>query len=339
MDEITIKHIQRVIGYEFSNKVLLEQAFVRKSYSQEHPEKLSNEVLEFYGDRALDFYITIAMEKKFSVITLERQFFSEKNEDELTKIKASNVDTNSLSHCIDLLDLQKYLMMNESDIKNEAYNSSHVKEDLFEAIIGAVAIDSHWNLEKIKNACRTMLKMMNFEINYIKLVDEWSQSKGYGLAHYSPKEHSFPINNNKKLYSIDNFERKDQLATHYGCVLWFLKCDLKFESEIESSYAAQMDCAKQCYEYIQGLKMKEAIGELNPTDSVNQLNVLFQKGYIKEPQYLFTETHDENGNPIWNCKGKISEQETAFTAESAVKKDAKKEVAFKILSALFTDKR
>ena len=100
MDTSTIKNIQNSIGYEFKNPRLLEQAFVRKSYSQEHPETISNEVLEFYGDRALDLYITKAMCDRFSTTTDDGQFSSDKNEDELTKIKAFNVNTDILSHCI-----------------------------------------------------------------------------------------------------------------------------------------------------------------------------------------------------------------------------------------------
>lgn len=61
-----IDYVQNAIGYHFKNERLLVQAFIRKSYSQEHPEVQNNEVLEFYGDEALDLYITKMMYKKFS---------------------------------------------------------------------------------------------------------------------------------------------------------------------------------------------------------------------------------------------------------------------------------
>ena len=166
MDTSTIKDIQNSIGYEFKNHRFLEQAFVRKSYSQEHSECISNEVLEFYGDRALDLYITKAMCDRFSTTTDDGQFSSDKNEDELTKIKAFNVNTEILSYCIRMFGFQKYLCLNESDKQNEVYNSHHVQEDLFEAIIGAVAIDSKWNFESIFNTCQTMLVLADFEMNY-----------------------------------------------------------------------------------------------------------------------------------------------------------------------------
>ena len=53
--------IQEILGgYKFKNLDLLRQAFVRKSYSKENGGE-NNEVLEFIGDKVLDFVIV----KKF----------------------------------------------------------------------------------------------------------------------------------------------------------------------------------------------------------------------------------------------------------------------------------
>ena len=53
---IDIRRIENTIGYSFRNKDLLQQAFVRTSYSQENGGQ-NNEVLEFIGDKALDFTV------------------------------------------------------------------------------------------------------------------------------------------------------------------------------------------------------------------------------------------------------------------------------------------
>ena len=60
--------IEQTIGYTFENKDLLQQAFVRKSYSEEHGGQ-NNEVLEFIGDKALDFSVVLIMMEKFFIIT------------------------------------------------------------------------------------------------------------------------------------------------------------------------------------------------------------------------------------------------------------------------------
>ena len=48
MEEKVVTFIQNQIGYEFKNKAILRQAFVRRSYSQEKGGE-HNEVLEFIG--------------------------------------------------------------------------------------------------------------------------------------------------------------------------------------------------------------------------------------------------------------------------------------------------
>ena len=63
-----IDYVQSAIGYHFKNERLLVQAFIRKSYSQEHPEVQNNEVLEFYGDEALDLYITKILKDYFDIV-------------------------------------------------------------------------------------------------------------------------------------------------------------------------------------------------------------------------------------------------------------------------------
>lgn len=52
--------LQQRIGYNFRNAALLRQAFVRKSYTQEHGGE-NNEVLEQIGDRGLDMSVERAL--------------------------------------------------------------------------------------------------------------------------------------------------------------------------------------------------------------------------------------------------------------------------------------
>ena len=49
MDNQDLEHIQQVIGYRFQNWDLLQQAFVRRSYSEENGGE-NNEVLEMIHD-------------------------------------------------------------------------------------------------------------------------------------------------------------------------------------------------------------------------------------------------------------------------------------------------
>ena len=95
-------------------------------------------------------------------------FYSSKNEAELTKIRANYVNKSALAHCIDILNLDDYLLLGKSDEKNEVWRNEKVRCDLFEAIIGAIAVDSEWDFKQIEKSCKTMWGMLDFEMNAAK---------------------------------------------------------------------------------------------------------------------------------------------------------------------------
>lgn len=61
-----LQFIQDRIGYNFKNLDLLQQAFVRRSYSKENGGE-NNEVLEFIGDKALDIIIVRSIMKLYYI--------------------------------------------------------------------------------------------------------------------------------------------------------------------------------------------------------------------------------------------------------------------------------
>lgn len=316
MNNFPSRDIQRIIGYSFENESLLEQAFVRSSYAKENPGLLDNEKLEFYGDAALDYYITRAMYNQFSEITEDGQLYSEKTEHDLTEIRSYNVGTKALAHCIAITGLQNYLLMNKSDIKNQVQNSPAVMADLFEAIIGAVAIDSEWDFEDISNVCRTMLKLLSFDINYLQWLNNWCNEQD---VHY-------------------NFYKQSQYvyigASKQGFDLSIREFNIQVSSDIPDEYPALIDCAKQVYELIEIDHMRQIVGCPDRNNAVSQLNVLYQKGFIKEPKYTFCEEYDEDGNPVWRYSCELNELDEVYFGTMSVKKYAKREAAYEALCAL-----
>ena len=139
IDNEKFKDICETIGYTFNNPYLLEQAFIRKSYSIEHPGVENNEVLEFLGDKVLDYVIVWSMSTPewYGSFTQSHQFHSKFDEGKLTNIKKNLVDKEMLAKRMAILDLSKYLVMGNGDIQNNAQNDPSVLEDLFEAIYDA----------------------------------------------------------------------------------------------------------------------------------------------------------------------------------------------------------
>ena len=154
------KAIEEKIGYRFENHTkLLIQAFTRKSFAQEHDGFEDNEVLEFYGDQLVNTVITKWLYDAYKIPFEKNKndfFYSKKDEGELSKIRAGHVSKSALAHCIRELGLYEYLLLGNSDKHNEIWLKEKVLCDLFEAIIGAIAVASGWDLDKIIKSCKTM---------------------------------------------------------------------------------------------------------------------------------------------------------------------------------------
>ena len=70
-----------------------------------------------------------------------------------------------------------------------------MKEDLFEAIIGAVALDSDWDMEELQEVIQIMLDPDSYlkddtKDNYVELIQEWTL-KRYGAVPWYHFEKSF----------------------------------------------------------------------------------------------------------------------------------------------------
>ena len=151
-------YIQNKIGYTFKKENLLLQAFTRRSYSIENQNFQHNQVLEFFGDSVLKFCIMKNLSKDFGSFNKYNQFVSSQDEGKLTEKRKSLENKDNLSKCIDNLDFAKFLLLGKADENNNVRNKVHTKEDLFESILGAVALDCNFDIEKMNSVCKTMLE-------------------------------------------------------------------------------------------------------------------------------------------------------------------------------------
>lgn len=183
-----VKEIECAIGYTFSDKSLLRQAFTRASFCNENNYKRkepyqSNEVLEFFGDSVLSMAIIT------SLITTKTKRYSggiktDLGEGDFSNIRSHLADKKNLSENISRLGLQKYLIMGEGDAKLGIENERSVMEDLFESLIGAIYIDSSFDMEAVKRAVEKMLDLSVYltatkRVNqsYKNMMQEWCADK------------------------------------------------------------------------------------------------------------------------------------------------------------------
>ncbi len=125
--EYKLEQLSRKIGYHFNNTKLLLQALTHRSAKGEH-----NERLEFLGDSILGFVIAEALYTQFPNET----------EGDLTRMRSSLVKGVTLAEVARSFDLGDYLILGPGELKSGGFRRDSILEDAFEAIVGAVFLDS-----------------------------------------------------------------------------------------------------------------------------------------------------------------------------------------------------
>lgn len=336
LDIVDRGYVQSAINYHFKNEQLLVQAFIRKSFAQEHPDVHDNEVLEFYGDKALDLYITRLMYKKFSKFS-NHFFVSEKNEGELTKLRSVYVSKRMLALCSYNAGFYQYLYLGPSDITNEVQKSQSVNEDLFEAIVGAVAVDCDWDFKTIDKVCETMLNMDSMNNYLCVLVQEKSRSLGFNDLEYVP---GIRQPRNISEWRPDNWWeasigcQQGHIAPNpeTGLYDYGIRIAGKFFSGSGiGPFQAKMDVESKVLNFLCHEEIKRKIKKIDYSNPVSQLHEFVQKEIIMEPIYDFTEYYDSNGNPIWRCTVSLEGIPNNFTSEGISKKEVKQQAAMLLL--------
>ncbi len=122
------------LGVSFNNLDLLVEALTHRSYLNEHREYAGNhnERLEFLGDAVLELAATDFLFKKFPA----------KPEGELTAYRAALVNTVSLAESAQAIGINDFLLLSKGESKDTGRARDVILADAFEAIIGAIYLDS-----------------------------------------------------------------------------------------------------------------------------------------------------------------------------------------------------
>lgn len=371
MEKHELTHIQDQIHYTFYNTDLLEQAFTRRSYSAENGGE-NNEVLEFIGDKVLDFFTvkwliethsnSSEIFKKFDpqfrnsmlcaftnpTFPEENYFVCSRDEAELTELKKQLVQKNTLAERMRMLGIADYLLMGNGDVQRNAQKDSSVREDLFEAILGAVAIDSHWDMDKMEQAVLAMLNPRRIlenhdENDYVSMIEAWTDIR-HGAV---PKYHSgkathttscglLPIGKTQPIIEQDLSPNEDLYWNYTTYAMINIGNDQPiFRGYGRNSDEARQNACKTAYRYLcekgSWLSIRDEIDNPNPNDAIGQLEILARRHYFSIPCYDFKQSYQPDGNPIWECICHIAEEPISFSSKSSSKKDAKKSAAFQML--------
>lgn len=150
--------IQEKTGYCIRSSCALSQAFRRRSFCAEQEGK-SNEMFEFLGDQVLSYYVVKIISDRCCALNIEGDYAFRIRENYFTSLKQELVNNELLASIIDEWGISEYLIVGRSDEKNQVDQQVKVKADLFEAIIGAIAVDSRWDSTVLETAVRKSLNL------------------------------------------------------------------------------------------------------------------------------------------------------------------------------------
>ena len=146
-------------GYYFKNTKLLKMALTHTSYSNENHTE-SNQRLEFLGDSVIGLIIGEYIFEKYPSMP----------EGELSKIRAGIVCENGLAGCAEKINLGKMLLLGKGEEMSGGRSRHSNLEDAFEAIVGAVFLDSDFNTAK-EFALRVMQDIIKETVAHDGIVD------------------------------------------------------------------------------------------------------------------------------------------------------------------------
>ncbi len=160
------KDLEKKIKIKFKNLELLDNAFVHRSYVNEHKKEdiEDNERLEFLGDAVLELAATKHLFEKYP----------NQAEGEMTAFRSALVKGKHLAEIAQFLELGKYLYLSNGEERSGGREKKYILANVLEALIGAIYSEHGYdNAEKFIE--RFILKRLDDIISSGKYIDAKSQ--------------------------------------------------------------------------------------------------------------------------------------------------------------------
>ena len=168
-------------GYRFRNRELLHHALVHRSYREgARGDCFDNERLEFLGDSVINLVVTEMIYRRFNHL----------REGDLHKMKAHLVSTDFLADVARSLGLGDLVLLGKGEEKNGGRQNRKILASLFEAIAGAMFLDSTFRtsapvLRKFYGDYLKSIGPQDIRINdYKSELQEYLQARGQETPQY-----------------------------------------------------------------------------------------------------------------------------------------------------------
>lgn len=173
MSKIDYDNVEKVIGYQFKDRHMLERALTHSSTGEEY----SYQRLEFLGDRVLGLVIADALFKKFR---------SEK-EGGLAKRHTALVQGPTLAVIGQAHGFNEFILFSDAEKQAGGHQNENIISDVVESLLGAIYIDGGYDA-----AYEVIIRLWGDNIETLKQapqdpkteLQEWVQAQGLELPKY-----------------------------------------------------------------------------------------------------------------------------------------------------------
>lgn len=244
-------------------------------------------------------------------------------EGDLSRIRQHYICKEYLAERAAALGLDQYILYGSGE---EASESS--REDMMEALLGAVAADCGWDWHTLEGVTDRLLTIQLSQPHSILQANSYDVFNAWHQKHFG----RMPV------YEVSRGRPagRDSDGYVYSCTLRFfvpqndkgIWTDQRADVQGNTRSEARTRAAEEAYRFLinNGLWMdlKDAGIEPKLEDAINQLQELYQKKYVEKPEYSFEEHSDG-----WHCTCLCSGIEGFGKAQG--KTAAKKKAAFMVL--------
>ena len=215
--------LQKKFSSEFNDIGLLKQALTHRSVS-----KNNNERLEFLGDSVLGCVVSEELYRRYPLI----------DEGQLSRLRSHLVRGQTLANLAKTLNISESLTLGHGELKSGGFRRESILADAFEAILGAIFLDSDYLT--VKNI---ILELFVDLINQSRPEDSLKDFKTQLQELLQKKGYSLPS------YELIQTKGKDHNAIFYvSCTVQEL--NLKSEKNAKSIKRAEQACAQSILEEI-----------------------------------------------------------------------------------------
>ena len=218
--------LEHKLNYYFNDRNLLKNALLHKSLGNERKEykNQNNERLELLGDAVLDLIVAEYLYKNYK----------NASEGTIAKLKAMIVSEPILAKISRQIGVGKFLMLSRGEVMSGGRNRESILADSFEAILGAVYMDS--NLDDARNFTLSHIKQYRDHIeenedilDFKSILQEYVQKEfrtvptyeliaERGPDHMKEFEIQVIVGNYKEKAVAKNKKKAEQLSAKALCI-------------------------------------------------------------------------------------------------------------------------